>query len=204
MRVLVNLLVEAVNQKSCQLCTVGFREPKRVLEQFPGSGVHQMYSSSAVVECHLPRCPCETGKAPLILTGLDIPRPGCYHSNTAVIWPAAWIAVSVHPREKAVEIDCLCAGILFADVACAPVDHVPKPGELVPTERMQLGLGGCASNAGLDLAKVGYRVGVSGCVGDDFFGRFIVEALAAVTSIGHDSLRFCRAAKDRREVEDHA
>jgi sugar/nucleoside kinase (ribokinase family) len=77
-----------------------------------------------------------------------------------------------------VEIDCLCAGILFADVACAPVSHVPKPGELVPTERMQLGLGGCASNTGLDLAKVGYRVGVSGCVGDDFFGRFIIEALA--------------------------
>ena len=25
----------------------------------------------------------------------------------------------------------------------------------------------------------------------------------AVTSIGHDSLGFCRAAKDRREVEDH-
>ncbi|MHC4401962.1 MAG: carbohydrate kinase family protein [Planctomycetota bacterium] len=75
------------------------------------------------------------------------------------------------------EIDCLCAGILFADVACAPVDRVPQPGELVPTERMQLGLGGCAANAGLDLAKVGYRVGVSGCVGDDFFGQFIVEAL---------------------------
>jgi len=77
-----------------------------------------------------------------------------------------------------VEIDCLCAGILFADVACAPVERVPNPGELVPTDLMQLGLGGCASNAGLDLAKLGRRVGVSGCVGDDFFGQFIVEALA--------------------------
>jgi len=77
-----------------------------------------------------------------------------------------------------VEIDCLCAGILFADVACAPVERVPNPGELVPTDLMQLGLGGCASNTGLDLAKVGRRVGVSGCVGDDFFGQFIVEALS--------------------------
>jgi sugar/nucleoside kinase (ribokinase family) len=76
-----------------------------------------------------------------------------------------------------VEIDCLCAGILFADVACEPIERVPEPGELVPTERMQLGLGGCASNAGLDLAKLGYRVGVSGCVGDDYFGQFIIEAL---------------------------
>lgn len=77
------------------------------------------------------------------------------------------------------EIDCLCAGILFADVACAPVERVPEPGELVPTERMQLGLGGCASNAGVDLAKLGCRVGVSGCVGDDPFGKVIIEALEA-------------------------
>ena len=77
------------------------------------------------------------------------------------------------------EIDCLCAGILFADVACAPVQRVPEPGELVPTERMQLGLGGCASNTGVDLAKLGYQVGVSGCVGDDPFGKVIIEALEA-------------------------
>lgn len=75
-------------------------------------------------------------------------------------------------------IECLSAGILFADVACAPVERVPEAGELVPTERMQLSLGGCASNTALDLAKVGVNVGVSGCVGDDPFGRFIVEALS--------------------------
>jgi len=77
-----------------------------------------------------------------------------------------------------VAIECLSAGILFADVACAPVERVPEAGELVPTERMQLSLGGCASNTALDLAKVGVNVGVSGCVGDDPFGRFIVDALS--------------------------
>jgi sugar/nucleoside kinase (ribokinase family) len=77
------------------------------------------------------------------------------------------------------EIDCLCAGILFADVACAPVARLPNAGELVPTERVQLGLGGCASNAGVDLARLGYRIGVSGCVGDDAFGTVIIESLAA-------------------------
>ncbi len=75
-------------------------------------------------------------------------------------------------------IECLSAGILFADVACAPVERVPNAGELVPTDRMQLSLGGCASNAALDLAKVGVNVGVSGCVGDDPFGRFIADALS--------------------------
>lgn len=75
------------------------------------------------------------------------------------------------------QIDCLCAGILFADIACAPIPRLPNAGELMPTDHVQLGLGGCAANAGLDLAKVGVRVGVSGCVGGDAFGQFIVQTL---------------------------
>ncbi len=77
------------------------------------------------------------------------------------------------------EIDCLCAGILFTDIACAPIPRLPHAGELVPTDHVQLGLGGCAANAGLDLAKVGVRVGVSGCVGGDAFGQFIAQTLAS-------------------------
>ena len=76
------------------------------------------------------------------------------------------------------EIDCLCTGILFADVACSPVDRVPEAGELVAPERIQLGLGGCASNTALDLARLGAHVGASGCVGRDVFGQFIIDELA--------------------------
>ncbi len=76
------------------------------------------------------------------------------------------------------EIDCLCTGILFADVACSPVDRVPEAGELVAPERIQLGLGGCASNTALDLARLGVKVGASGCVGTDVFGQFIIDELA--------------------------
>jgi sugar/nucleoside kinase (ribokinase family) len=78
-----------------------------------------------------------------------------------------------------VEIDCLCAGILFADYTCVPIPRMPEPGELVPTEGIQLALGGCAANAGLDLARLGVKVGVSGCVGDDPAGRFIIDTLRA-------------------------
>lgn len=77
------------------------------------------------------------------------------------------------------EIECLCAGILFADVSCVPIARIPKEGELIAADGIQLSLGGCASNAALDLAKVGVRVGASGCVGDDAFGRVIVETLKA-------------------------
>lgn len=76
-------------------------------------------------------------------------------------------------------IDCLCAGILFADYICQPIPRFPEPGELVPTERITLALGGCAANAGLDLAKLGVPTGVAGCVGDDAFGEFIRATLAA-------------------------
>jgi len=77
-----------------------------------------------------------------------------------------------------VGIDCLCTGILFSDVVCSPVDRVPDGGELALVDRIELGLGGCAANTALDLARLGVETGVSGCVGRDVFGRFILDTLA--------------------------
>ena len=77
-----------------------------------------------------------------------------------------------------VEIDCLCTGILFADVVCSPVEQAPDEGKLVSAERIELALGGCASNTALDLARLGVRVGASGCVGRDVFGQFIIDQLS--------------------------
>jgi sugar/nucleoside kinase (ribokinase family) len=76
-------------------------------------------------------------------------------------------------------IDCLSAGILVADHLCAPIDHLPKAGELVLSDALPLTIGGCASNTAMNLARVGLGVGVIGCVGRDPFGRFVVETLAA-------------------------
>lgn len=76
-------------------------------------------------------------------------------------------------------LDCLSVGILVADHLCDPIDHLPQPGELVVSQHLPLSIGGCASNAAVDLARLGVRVGVVGCVGRDAFGRFIVEKLAA-------------------------
>ena len=74
-------------------------------------------------------------------------------------------------------IDCLSVGLLVADHLCAPISHCPKAGELVLTDHLSLTIGGCASNAAIDLARLGVSVGVVGCVGDDPFGRFIIETL---------------------------
>jgi sugar/nucleoside kinase (ribokinase family) len=75
--------------------------------------------------------------------------------------------------------DCLSVGILVADHLCDPIDRVPAAGELVLAARLPLAVGGCASNVALDLARLGVDVGVVGCVGQDAFGRFIVDSLAA-------------------------
>src|SRR5262245_34267414 len=73
----------------------------------------------------------------------------------------------------------VCAGIVVADHLCVPIDHVPEAGELVMTDGMTLEIGGCASNAAVDLAKMDVSCTVCGCVGDDVFGRFVVETLKA-------------------------
>jgi len=78
-----------------------------------------------------------------------------------------------------VGIDCLCTGILFSDVVCSPVDRAPDEGELVAPDRIELSLGGCASNTALDLARLGVKVGASGCVGRDVFGQFIIDQLSS-------------------------
>ena len=74
-------------------------------------------------------------------------------------------------------LDCLCLGLLCADLVCDPIETLPKPGQLVETRRMDLSLGGCASNAAYDLAHLGVTVGVGGCVGDDVFGSYLIHTL---------------------------
>ena len=73
----------------------------------------------------------------------------------------------------------ICAGVIVADHLCTPISHLPAAGELVPAENLILNIGGCASNAAVVLAKLGVRATVCGRVGDDVFGRFVVETLEA-------------------------
>ena len=56
---------------------------------------------------------------------------------------------------------------------------MPPPGTLARTERVEFTIGGCAANVAVDLAKLGLRVGLSGRVGDDVFGREVRDQLVA-------------------------
>ena len=87
-------------------------------------------------------------------------------------------------RTEPTEIQVVCAGVVVADHLCTPIEHIPAAGELVMADELPVNIGGCASNAGMVLAKLGVRAAVCGKVGDDIFGRFVRETLE---SAGVDS-----------------
>jgi sugar/nucleoside kinase (ribokinase family) len=74
--------------------------------------------------------------------------------------------------------DCLCAGIVVADLVCEPLAAIPPAGGLGLTPGMTLTIGGCAANVAVDMATLGLSVRLSGCVGDDLFGRAVSEMLS--------------------------
>lgn len=76
-------------------------------------------------------------------------------------------------------LDCLCAGIVVADNVCQPILRMPAPGTLCLTERIEFTIGGCSANVAVDLARLGLKVGLSGRVGDDLFGREVRDRLVA-------------------------
>ncbi len=73
----------------------------------------------------------------------------------------------------------VCVGILVADVWGRPIDSQPEHGRLMLVDEIGLGVGGCAANTGLGLAKLGVDTGLMGKVGDDGFGEFVREEIAA-------------------------
>jgi sugar/nucleoside kinase (ribokinase family) len=75
--------------------------------------------------------------------------------------------------------DVLCAGIVVADHVCAPISHLPTPGELVQSDQMILTLGGCAANVAVNLHKLGVQARVIGRVGDDPFAGIFRDLLVA-------------------------
>lgn len=89
-------------------------------------------------------------------------------------------------------MDCLCLGLLCADLVCDPIPTLPKEGQLMETERMELCLGGCAANTAFDLARLGVNTGISGCVGNDVLADFIVATLKAA---GVDTAGVVRSAE---------
>src|ERR1041385_8907630 len=73
----------------------------------------------------------------------------------------------------------LCAGVLVADIFVPPMPSLPEEGELRATDDFLLATGGCAANVAVGLAKLGLQTTVTGRVGADVFGDFIIGDLQA-------------------------
>ena len=71
-------------------------------------------------------------------------------------------------------MDVACVGILVADIFASPIDSLPREGELKPTDRFWMSVGGCAANTAVDLRRLNRSVTVIGKVGCDLFGDFVV------------------------------
>ena len=66
----------------------------------------------------------------------------------------------------------VCLGNVLVDVLVKPVDRLPPKGGLLPVERLEISVGGCASNTALALRRLGVTVSLWGKLGKDFFGDF--------------------------------
>ena len=72
--------------------------------------------------------------------------------------------------------DVVCLGILVADIWARPVDEFER-GRLAVVQETGIGLGGCAANTGVGLARLGVATAVQGCVGVDGLGDLVLDAL---------------------------
>jgi ribokinase len=57
-------------------------------------------------------------------------------------------------------------------------DHLPEPGETVLGNRFWMGMGGKGANQAVGACRLGARVSMVGRVGDDLFGRQMLDTLA--------------------------
>jgi sugar/nucleoside kinase (ribokinase family) len=76
-------------------------------------------------------------------------------------------------------------GCVQVDLLLAPVLDVPLPGTSTFVDEMNLRVGGAGANAALALIEAGMTPRLVGAVGDDHFGRWILEQLSGF-GLGED------------------
>jgi sugar/nucleoside kinase (ribokinase family) len=65
------------------------------------------------------------------------------------------------------------------DIFASPIARLPKPGELVLSDRIAIFPGGNALNTAIALRRLGENVAVAGSIGDDTLGRLLLDQIQA-------------------------
>ena len=81
------------------------------------------------------------------------------------------------PSSPASRPPVVSAGMVLVDHLTPPIPRLPRAGELIAVDQLYLNIGGGAANTSMALGRLGVPVSVSARIGDDAFGRFIVESL---------------------------
>lgn len=81
---------------------------------------------------------------------------------------------------EAPNLDVVVAGLAVVDIIGKPVNvhRPPRKGSLAEVDFLTMTTGGNVSNVGIDLAKLGFRIGAITRVGNDSFGRFLLQEYA--------------------------
>jgi hypothetical protein len=79
------------------------------------------------------------------------------------------------PKAKPFRVACL--GNVLVDMLVKPVDRFPPPGGLSPVDRVEMAMGGCASNTAIALRRMGVTTSLWGKLGRDTFGAYALEQL---------------------------
>lgn len=86
----------------------------------------------------------------------------------------------------------LVVGSLNMDLT-VKLNHIPKIGETILANSLEFNCGGKGANQAYACAKLGSDVVMLGCVGDDSYGKILIENLS---SIGVDTSRILKTAKN--------
>ncbi len=70
-----------------------------------------------------------------------------------------------------------CVGILCADILGKTIDALPAKGKLSLVDEISMQVGGCAANAAIGMAKLGFPPAIIGRIGLDGAGNFVRRTL---------------------------
>ena len=92
-----------------------------------------------------------------------------------------------------------CIGSITVDIIVKPADEIPSPETLKAVENVDMYVGGCASNAAIDLAKIGVPCELICTVGNDPFGEYI-KSVCEKNGVGTEGVRINPASSTTGSV----
>lgn len=75
-------------------------------------------------------------------------------------------------------MDVVCLGLIVCDLLVKPITKEMLDGDSTRVEFVKMNSGGDAFNVAVNLSKLGIASGIVGKIGDDPFGRFLLETAA--------------------------